>query len=1151
MKRSLFAFCVVCLGMLTIAPVRQKLFRSGTPKPLKAQPATATAAHGEILAAYGNLPLNFEVNQGQTDARVKYLAQGPGYTVFLTGEDATLLLHAHSGENSPTFPAQPLSARNSKSAKGPNVAVRLSLAGANPGAQVEPLDVQPGESNYLIGNDSSKWRRGVPHFARVKYRSVYRGVDLVYYGNQGQLESDYILAPGASPSEIGMRVEGADKLNLDAHGDLILSTAAGNVTLHRPRAYQQTGTSRQEIAANYVRRGPRVIGIDVAPYDSTQPLIIDPVLSYSTYLGGTANQFLTGIAADSSGFAYVTGFTNSSTFPTITGSLQTTLSNSTGNAFVTKLKLDGTGLVYSTFLGGTGTSGDSAHAIAVDAAGDAYIVGFTSSTDFPLKVSAYQSVNKGGGGFFSKLDPTGSSLLYSTYLNGSGTDRLNSIAIDSNGNAYITGSTTSTDFPVVIASALQNTNNVTGSQIGTAFLSRIDPAQSGAPSLVYSTYLGGTKEDAGLGVAVDSTFNAYVTGSTSSTDFPQPTVKNGFQQTLKNTRGNAFVARIDTTQPGVLVYSTYLGGTSNAPSGNPGDVGAAIAVPPTGGVAYITGYSYATDFPTVAPLSTTSNSPFQKAIIAQIDTTKTGVASLLFSTYFGGTVFTLGSSQPGADLGFGIALDAAKNMYVAGTTSSADFPVTPGAPQPTKTGIQNAFLSELNPTGSAVLFSTYLGGSNDAASAVALDGASPANAYIAGVTGGNFPTTVGAFQTTDAVAGASNNDGFVAKISPGAVNGVFVSPVFLSFGNQAVHTTSAFKLVDLFNESSSTLTGINAMFTGPNAADFTLLTPACPTSLGVHATCAFEVVFTPSTTSTETAVLSVADSDGSSPQTVSLTGTGTTPPASVFLSPTTVDFGNQTINTTSIAKTVTLTNNSAAALSAIAVTIGGASPTSFAQTSTCGATLAVGATCTISVTFTPTAAAAATATLSVADSDASSPQTAALTGTGTSGSPDFSITAPPTASVAAGSAANIAVTVAGLNGFTTPVALTCTGAPIDSTCTLLPASVTPTPTGAMSSASVVTTVRSILPPSPGPLRVPRYPFAAWPASFVLLLLAVWLARRQPAKKLAWTFALLLMMSQAGCSGLPHNGTPAGIYTLTITGTAGTQTHQVTVSLTVT
>jgi hypothetical protein len=1154
MKRTLFALCVLSLATVAVTLILPGLFRSRTPTPRHEPAKTVAPARGEILSAYGNLPLDFEANQGQTDSRVKFLARGSGYTVFLTGAEATLLLQAQSSEATASSPAKLSVSSERKAPKRLAAAMRLALANAKPDAQVEPFDMQPGSSNYLLGNDPTKWRRRVPHFARVKIHSVYPGVDLVYYGNQGQLESDFIVAPGASATPIQMRVEGVDILNLDAHGNLTLSTSAGDLTLHRPRAYQQIAQSRQEIAANYVQRGPHLVGIEVATYDSRQPLIIDPILSYSTYLGGTANQFVAGVAADSTGFAYVTGFTNSTTFPTVAGSLQTTLSNTSGNAFVTKLKQDGTGLVYSTFLGGTGSKGDSAHAIAVDGAGDAYIVGSTSSSDFPIKVTAYQSINKGGGGFFTKLDPTGSSLLYSTYFNGSGTDRLNAVAVGTNGNAFITGSTTSPDFPIILATALQNTNNVTGSQIGTAFLSRIDPSLSGVPSLVYSTYLGGTKEDAGLGVAVDSAFNAYITGYTSSTDFPQPTAKNGFQQTLKNPSGNAFVARIDTTQPALLVYSTYLGGTPNGLGSSPGDVGTAVAVPPAGGIAYVTGYTYATDFPLVAPLYSTSNTPFQKAFIARVDTTKKDVASLLFSTYFGGTIGDQGSTQPGADLAFGIALDSTGNAYVAGTTSSFDFPVTPGAPQPSRVGRQNAFLSELNPTGSALLFSTYLGGSNDAAYAVALDGASPANAYITGVTAGNFPTTVGAFQTTDAVVDANNNDGFVAKLSPGAATGVFTSPVFLSFGNQIVNTPSSTKTVTLFNNSASLLTNIAVSFTGTNASDFTQGTSTCGTTLAASTTCTITVIFTPKTTTTESAALNIADSDTTSPQLVSLSGTGILAPAAVFLTPSTLDFGNQTINTTSAAKIVTLTNNSTSTVSNIAITIGGSSPTSFAQTTTCGATLAAGATCTIGVTFTPAAAAAASATLGVADSDVSSPQTAALTGVGTSSNPDFSVTVSPAApTVAAGSTANLTVTVTGANGFTTPVALTCTGAPADSTCTLSPATVTPTSSGARSTGSVVTTARAFFVPPAGTLRLsPRHPLLAWLAVFAFILLSVLLAARsQPTRKLAWVFALLLLASQTSCSGLPHRGTPAGVYTLTITGTAGSLSHQVTVSLTVT
>jgi hypothetical protein len=1149
MKRKLFALAVTLLAMLGFVAARHRF----TASTISTRPQTPTrnpaAANNEILAAYGKLPLSFEINQGQTNPRVKFLAQGTGYTVFLAGDEATLLLDPRPGVHLPLASAP---ASNAKPTMGVSAAIRLGLTGSNLHAEVESLDLQPGSSNYLIGNDRSRWRRNIPHFARVKYRAVYPGVDLIYYGNQGQLESDYIVAPGASPRQIGVHIEGADRLKLDSRGDLIVSTKVGDLLLHKPRAYQQKVGRQQEIAANYIQRGAQTVGIEVASYDASQPLIIDPVLGYSTYLGGTANQQLNGIAADATGFAYVTGATTSANFPITAGSLQTTKSNPSSNAFITKLKQDGSGLVYSTFLGGTGASGDGATSIAVDASGDAYIVGTTSSTDFPITPgSAFQTTNKGANGFFTELAPTGSSLLYSTYLGGTGSDGPAAIALDTNGNAYIGGSTTSTDFPLT-SSAVQNTNNVTTSTTG--FLARIDPTKSGTQSLIYSTYLGGSTHDVVLGVAVDSTFNAYLIGYTASTDFP---LKNAFQTTLKNPSSNAFVARIDTTQTADLVYSTYLGSTPDNMGSSPGDIGTAIAVPPTGGIAYVTGYTYSPDFPLVAPLDSNSNTPGQKAFISRVDTTKSGVASLPFSTYFGGTVVTLNNPSHGADLAFAIALDSVGNAYVAGTTSSADFPVTPGAPQPNKVAIQNAFLSELSPTGSSVLFSTYLGASIDAARGVALDGATPPNAYITGITATAFPTTVGAFQTTNNVSGANNQDGFVAKISPGAVTGVFASPVFLAFGNQIVNTPSSAKTITLFNDSSTALTAIAISFTGTNASDFSQGTSTCTTVLAASSSCTIGVIFKPSTTSSESAALSITDSDASSPQTVSLTGTGTAAPAAVFLAPATVAFGNQLINTTSAAQIVTLTNNSSATVTGIAVTLAGTSSASFAQTSTCTASLPATGTCTISVTFTPTVAAAATATLSVADSDASSPQTAALTGTGITSNPDFSLAVSPAmTSIAAGSTAAITVTVAGLNGFTTPVALTCAGAPIDSSCMLVPASVTPTATGAASTASIVTAVRTMatwVAPPTGSLRSgPRHPSAIWPVTFALFLFAVWIVRRQPtAKKLAWAYAVLLALSLTSCSGLPNTGTPAGIYTITITGTSGTLTHQVTVSLTVT
>src|SRR4029077_552832 len=239
MKRNLFALSMVCLAALAVTPARHKLSHSSKLAPAPAQPASPPASQADILAAYGKLPLNFETNQGQTDARVDFLAHGNGYTVFLTRENATLLLRAQSGEDA--SPSRPPGV--SKSAKRIATSVRLALAGANPHAEVEPLDAQLGKSNYLIGSNPSNWHRNVPHFARVRYRGVYPGIDLLYYGNQGQLESDYVLAPGASPSQIGVRVEGADKLKLTSKGDVILSTKLGDVLLHKPRAYQQRAGS--------------------------------------------------------------------------------------------------------------------------------------------------------------------------------------------------------------------------------------------------------------------------------------------------------------------------------------------------------------------------------------------------------------------------------------------------------------------------------------------------------------------------------------------------------------------------------------------------------------------------------------------------------------------------------------------------------------------------------------------------------------------------------------------------------------------------------------------------------------------------------------------------------------------------------------------
>src|SRR5579859_3769117 len=319
MNRKFAAISVSCLAAFSLAAGFFALSRArARTEPPRAQAAASVVNTDRVRAGYGQLPLSFEVNAGQTDARVKFLARARAYTLFLTDRDATLRLLQPSAATK-TLPPW-ARATGKGSAKVSGAVVRFSLAGSTSPSAMEALEPQPGRSNYFVGNDPARWHRDIPHYARVKYREVYPGVDVVYYGNQGQLESDYIVAPGADPRQIALKIEGADALTLNPRDGVTLSTKAGDLLLQQPIAYQQNGAQRVAVAANYVRRGARLFGIHVGPYDTQRPLIIDPnivnpALGYSTYLGGTADNLPFGIAADSTGFAYVTGFTASSDFP--------------------------------------------------------------------------------------------------------------------------------------------------------------------------------------------------------------------------------------------------------------------------------------------------------------------------------------------------------------------------------------------------------------------------------------------------------------------------------------------------------------------------------------------------------------------------------------------------------------------------------------------------------------------------------------------------------------------------------------------------------------------------------------------------------------------------------------------------------------------
>jgi hypothetical protein len=627
---------------------------------IRSLPRGTGAPAGQLQAVYGQVPLRFEANQGQTDPQVRFLARGQGYALFLTGTEAVLSLQK------PAALAPGIVGPNPE-AKG--TVLRMQLVGGKSTSQGAGVDRLAGTSNYFVGNDPRQWHTAVPTYGRVAYHNVYAGIDLVYYGNQQQLEYDFTVAPGANPGLIQLNFEGAQAVTLDGQGDLVLSTAGGDVVEHAPVSYQDGAGGRQVVAGRFVMEGGHQVGFAVGAYDRTRPLIIDPTLSYSTYLGGSGSDSGMGIAVDSAGNTYVTGAATSSNFPTTSGAFQTTLA-SQANAFVTKLNAQGTALVYSTYLGGRGINQvDQGTAIAVDSAGNAYVIGLTSSSNFPTTAGAFQTTLGGfENAFVTKLNPSGTALVYSTYLGGSGVDFGTGIVVDSATNAYVTGDAGSSNFPTT-PGAFQTTR--VGS-FENAFVTKLNP---GGTALVYSTYLGGSGVDFGRGIVVDSAANAYITGMTSSSNFP--TTPGAFQTTFGGT-ANAFVTKLNANGTG-LVYSTYLGGSSNTQF----DQGTAIAVDSAGN-AYVIGLTSSSNFPTTAGAFQTTLGGFENAFVTKLNPSGT---ALLYSTYFGGR---------NGDFGEGIAVDAAGNAYITGGTNSSDFPITAGAFQTTlKSSQGNAFVTKL------------------------------------------------------------------------------------------------------------------------------------------------------------------------------------------------------------------------------------------------------------------------------------------------------------------------------------------------------------------------------------------------------------------------------------------------------------------------
>jgi hypothetical protein len=733
MKRFLEREKVMPQRLLVLCGLLAAFFAVPALQAQAAHPVPAAVGHAASASSFGHAPIAFEPNVGQADPHVRFLVHGPGYTLFLTDKGMVV-----------TVPHQAVAPRinhlsphlSVPRATGASV-IRLSFLGGSVHPRFAGMSKLPGKVNYFIGNNPKRWHTSIPTFARVTVGSVYPGISLALYGHAGQLEYDWVVAPHADVSRIHLEISGPGTLQVDHSGAVQLRGGSGSLIEGRPVVYQRVGGVVRHITAGY-RLQNHAISFQLGQYDHRLPLTIDPTLVYSTYLGGSDTQQGQSTALDSNGDLFVTGGTFAADFPTHNPYQGTYIGGTTEMAFVTEFNPSGSALIFSTYFGGS--HGNVGTGIALDRYGDVYLAGYTVSTDFPT-ANPLQASNQGGVDvFITKLNPTGSALIFSTYLGGSTTDAGFGIAVDHYGYAYVTGETDSTDFTV--SNALYSTN---GGSLD-AFVAKIFPSGDG---LVYSTYLGGISNDVAAGIAVDSTGDAYVAGYTSSPNFPTASAYQGSY----GTNQDAFITKLNPSGSSLL-FSTYLGGSAS-------EVANAIALDPTGRV-YVTGQTSSTNFPTLnAYQPAFSAGATASAFVSRFS----AAGALSYSTYLGGN---------GTDSGQGIAVDGTGAAYITGFTSSTTFPVQ-AAVQGTNAGSNDAFVSRLAPSGSALLFSSYLGGDgDDAGYGIVTDG--KGYAYVTGHTDStNFPTAT-PFQPARASTG-SNNDAFVTKLS---VLGVTFAPASAS-----------------------------------------------------------------------------------------------------------------------------------------------------------------------------------------------------------------------------------------------------------------------------------------------------------------------------------------------------------------------------------